>query len=512
MVTTMQGIKPMAFLAVLLLIYSMNASAQLTNQGVLDQVVTEFSIRASSWQAVVMNAASWLFWTLGTISFTWTMGMLALRKADTGDFFAEFIRFTLFFGFFYWLLQNGPNFADSIIRSLRQLGESAAGTSGLSPTKIVDVGFLVLKRAIENMSALSPVDSAAGLVMSLAILLLLAAIAVNMLLLLVSAWIMMYAGIFFLGFGGSRWTSDMAINYYKTVLGVAVQLFVMILLVGIGLDLLNTFYAKMSGGLKYEELATMLVVCFALLMLVSRIPPLLAGIITGGGVGASSGIGNFGAGAIAGAALGAAGTAATAASMAGAAITAGATGAAGGAQALMTAFSKASAAASDGGSGGMGDIMSAATGGGGDAGSGSGLASAMGDSGGVLGEQKSDGLMGKAGKIAGGTAANLAQGSWDVAKTKAGQLAETFKERVSETVGGKVASAIKASGGGQEPAFGGNSLGAGAGDSSTSASDEVADFMSRANSNSAEDGSESAHGAFSAKPNTATANTKSILD
>ena len=104
---TVQGIKPGTFLAILLLTYSVNASAQLTNQGVLDQVVVEFSTRASSWQTVVMNAASWLFWTLGTISFTWTMAMLALRKADIGDFFAEFIRFVLFFGFFYWLLQNG---------------------------------------------------------------------------------------------------------------------------------------------------------------------------------------------------------------------------------------------------------------------------------------------------------------------------------------------------------------------------------------------------------------------
>jgi type IV secretion system protein TrbL len=412
------------------------------------------------------------------------------------------------------LLQNGPNFADSIIRSLRQLGDSAAGTSGLSPTKIVDIGFLVLKRAIENMSALSPVDSAAGLVMSLAILLLLAAIAVNMLLLLVSAWIMMYAGIFFLGFGGSRWTSDMAINYYKTVLGVAVQLFAMILLVGIGLDLLNTFYAKMSGGPKYEELATMLVVCFALLMLINRIPPLLAGIITGGGVGASSGIGNFGAGAIAGAALGAAGTAATAASMAGAAVSAGATSAAGGAQALMAAFSKASAMASEGG--GMSDVLSAATSGGGnDAGGGSSLASAMGGgfagSGSAPGEQKSGGLMAKAGKIAASTAANLAQGSWDVAKAKAGQMAETFKERADETVGGKVAAAIKASGD-QESAFDGNSLGAGKGDSNTSASDEVTDFMSRANGSSADNEDGAAQGAPSAKPTAATTNTKSVFD
>jgi len=54
-----------------------------------------------------------------------------------------------------------------------------------------------------------------------------------MLLLLISGWILAYAGVFFLGFGGSRWTSDMAISYFKTVLSVAAQLLTMVLLVGV---------------------------------------------------------------------------------------------------------------------------------------------------------------------------------------------------------------------------------------------------------------------------------------
>jgi type IV secretion system protein TrbL len=52
-----------------------------------------------------MNAAMFLFWTLGTISLVFTFGFMALRKADIGEFFAEFIRFILFFGFFLWLLR-----------------------------------------------------------------------------------------------------------------------------------------------------------------------------------------------------------------------------------------------------------------------------------------------------------------------------------------------------------------------------------------------------------------------
>ena len=353
----MKALHKAALIGVALALYSSAASAQLTNQGMLDQVVTEFATRATAWQTVVMNAATFLFWTLGTISLVITFGFMALRKADIGEFFAEFIRFILFFGFFLWLLRNGPNFANSIIQSLSRIGEQASGISSITPSGIVDVGFLIWKQAINNLSAWSPIDSFVGVVLSAGILLLLAVIAVNMLLLLVSAWLLSYAGIFFLGFGGSRWTSDMAINYYKTVLGVAVQIMTMVLLVGIGNDLLSSFYAKMNKGtLNFEELGVMLVFCLALLMLVNRVPPLVAGVISGTGIGNAGGIGNFGAGAAVGAAMGAASVAAGAASMAGAAVMSGAANIAGGASAVKAAFEKAQGSATSDAGAGM-DMM-----------------------------------------------------------------------------------------------------------------------------------------------------------
>ena len=553
--------KPALLIGAFLTLYCAAASAQLTNQGMLDQVVTEFATRATAWQTVVMNAAMFLFWTLGTISMVVTFGFMALRKADIGEFFAEFIKFILFFGFFLWLMRNGPNFANSIIQSLARIGEQASGFSSITPSSIVDVGFMIWKQAIRNLSAWSPIDSFIGAVLSAGILLLLAVIAVNMLLLLVSGWLLSYAGIFFLGFGGSRWTSDMAINYYKTVLGVAVQIMTMVLLVGIGNDLLSSFYARMNTGtLNFEELGVMLVFCLALLMLVNRVPPLVAGVITGSSVGGAGGIGNFGAGAAMGAVMGAATMAAGAASVAGSAVMGGAASAAGGASAIKAAYSKASAASGEGGGGGgmgdtMGGVAMAAAGPGGGSSSGgsvfagmetgsssgggsSGASSSGGkssepageDSGGgaalgaegkadaggkaagsdakgggpgpglAPGEQRSTGsMLGRAAAIAAGTAGNLAQGSWDVAKAKAASMRESALDRISETTGGKIAAAIRAqdaaapadlstpapapSSAAQAStaatAFNDNELSAGKGQAETPVAPEVADFMNR---------------------------------
>ncbi|MBP8275828.1 MAG: P-type conjugative transfer protein TrbL [Propionivibrio sp.] len=452
----MKALHKAALIGIVLALYSTAASAQLTNQGMLDQVVTEFATRASAWQTVVMNAAMFLFWTLGTISLVFTFGFMALRKADIGEFFAEFIRFILFFGFFLWLLRNGPAFADSIIQSLARIGEQASGVASVTPSGIVDIGFMILKQALGNSSVWSPVDSFIGVALSIGILVLLAVIAVNMLLLLVSAWLLMYAGIFFLGFGGSRWTSDMAINYYKTVLGVAVQIMAMVLLIGIGNDLLSSFYARMNTGtLNFEELGVMLVFCVALLMLVNRVPPLVAGIITGSGVGGAGGIGNFGAGAAMGAAMAAAGMATGGAAMAGKAMISGAAGATGGASAVQAAFQKASASMSTGGDmPSMGSIMGGSGGGAAGTAGGSPFAQAAGFGGSDSGS--SGGGFARAAKLATGTASELAKGVGS-------QVKQGFQERVNETAGGKMAAAILESmepnETGQSGQFDGNSLG-----------------------------------------------------
>ncbi|VTU46197.1 conjugal transfer protein TrbL (plasmid) [Variovorax sp. SRS16] len=375
-------------LFVALLVVASHAQAA-ANVGVLDDVTHRFQSAAASWTATISDAAARLFWSLAVISMVWTFGMMALRKADIGEFFAEFARFTIFTGFYLWILTNGPSFAISIMDSLKQLGGQASGAAGITPSGIVDVGFNVFSKVVENSSMFSPAVSLGGILMGIIILGALALVAVNMVVLLVSGWILAYAGTFFLGFGGSRWTSDMAINYYKTVLGVAASLMGMVLLVGIGKGFIDDYYAQM-GDATMKDLAVLLVASIVLLALVSKIPGLIAGIITGASVGGAAHAGSFGAGTL----LGAGAIAGAAVAAAGAAVSAGTSQALGGSQALSAAFKAASQAGSSGsdfGASAMG--MSAGSGAGGDGGAPS-LGEAMGGSGGGSQSPMSD--MGKA--------------------------------------------------------------------------------------------------------------------
>jgi type IV secretion system protein VirB6/type IV secretion system protein TrbL len=230
--------------------FSLEAHAAVDNAGVFDKVLSRYSEVAESWARVVTLRASWLFLLLATISMVWTFGMMALRKADIAEFFAELLRFTIFTGFFWWLLSNGPKFATSIMISMREIGADAGKVGkDLSPSGIVDVGFAIFDKIVAATSIASMIDSLCGVLIGLGILIVLALVAVNMLVLLVSGWILAYAGIFFLGFGGSRWTSDMAIGYYRMVLNIAAQLFAMVLIVGIGKKIVDDYFVAMSAGL-----------------------------------------------------------------------------------------------------------------------------------------------------------------------------------------------------------------------------------------------------------------------
>jgi len=325
-----------------LTLFTIDAHAAINNSGVLDSVLLRFQGAASSWGTYITKRATWLFWTLVVISMVWQFGMMALRKADLAEFFGEFIKFTITIGFFFWLLLNAPTFATAIINGLRTIAGTAAGTDpSLSPSGIVDVGFDIFIKIAKNTSAWSPIDSAFGLLISTIILMVLALVGINMLLLLITAWILTYAGILFLGFGGAEWTRDMAISYYKNVLGLAAQLMTMVFIVGIGQSFVDQYYVAMSKGLDLSELAVMLVVATVLLVLVEKVPPVI-GALAGGS------LQSLGGGYGAGTAMGAAAIGLGAGALAASAIGSAAANVAGGSQAIKAAFDVAGAEGADG--------------------------------------------------------------------------------------------------------------------------------------------------------------------
>ncbi|MDN4384992.1 P-type conjugative transfer protein TrbL [Citrobacter portucalensis] len=327
--------------------FSINAYAgQLDSSGLLDTLLDKYQQVASTWTTVIGNYANWLFWGLVLISMVWTFGLIAMKGGGLQDLLAEIIRFFTVTGFFYYLLNHGPAISKSIIDSMRELAASALGTSaGISPSSIVDMAFLILTKISSAASIWSPMISTIMISVAIIVLVVMSLIAINMLIMLVSAWVLCYAGIILLGFGGSKWTSDITINYLRTVLSIGIQLFTMTLIIGIGQSFIDQYFSIIKDDVPdLNSLIVLLLASIILLVLTNKLPLLLSGVVGGASL---QGIGGFGAGMITGAA-------ATAISGAGAMAMGASAQVSGGASALKAAFESAQAAmAEESGSGGV---------------------------------------------------------------------------------------------------------------------------------------------------------------
>ncbi|ESS71696.1 TrbL protein of DNA transfer system [Methyloglobulus morosus KoM1] len=253
------------------------------DSGVFDTVMGKYQSSAAGWEKTIKTHAYQLFWGLTLISMVWTFGILALKKADISDFFVELIRFLGFTGFYLWLLDNGPQMAMAFINSLKGIAGEAANVKGLEPVGILNTGLDFFQKIVDvtdfSVGAIS--QAIISMIIGLVILFLFGLIAVNMMLLNIAGWILAYAGIFFLGFGGSRWTSDIAIAFYKNVLMVGAQLMTMMLVVGIGQSFIADLINLMSAEVVMKELGVILIATLVLYGLANKVPTMVSSIVTG---------------------------------------------------------------------------------------------------------------------------------------------------------------------------------------------------------------------------------------
>ncbi len=411
------------------LLLSQSVFAAVEKEGVLNEVAARYLEASTTWGDVITGYAGWLFWTLAVISMVWTFGFMALRQADLGEFFSEFIRFTIFIGFFYWLLSNGPDMAMAIIRSLSIIGGEASGMGrSLSPSTPIDIAFDILAKAAKSYSYTSPIDNLSIFLITLAILACLAVVAANVLLAMLTAYILAYAGIFVLGFGGSKWTSDIALNYFRAVIGIGLKLMAMTLMIGIGVSILDGYHNSLSENATITELMVVFVVCLVLVILINTVPNVIAGLIPGGGSAGAAGS-SFGAGALVGAAAGAGAMAAGGAGLATKGAMATSRGALGAGSAINAAVKQTNSNMAAGEGSFKGSSVGAGSGGS----KTSSFAAAMNTGTNYMSD----------------VVTNLGKGSASAAKEGINSRLDSARESLSGTAGGKIAEAIREQGASQ---------------------------------------------------------------
>jgi type IV secretion system protein TrbL len=218
------------------------------------RILQQYRNFRANWGANIWPYANTLFALLATIEFAWSAAVMALEKADLQSWTGALIRKIMWLGAFYALLLFGRQWIPAIIDSFAQLGGSAAGidgTQGLSPSDVFRQGLNIAGALMDGASTsaffTNPGPSIAVMIAAALVVLAFIAVTIQYIVAVVESYLVVAAGVIFLGFGGSRWTTPYVERYIGLGVATGVKIMILYMLIGAGLSL--------SGGWLDEALA-----------------------------------------------------------------------------------------------------------------------------------------------------------------------------------------------------------------------------------------------------------------
>ena len=249
----------------------------------LDSIITLYKQNASKWESTLAAYALTLFWILVAIDLTLTGIRLAAKGADFGEWAAELVNQILFIGFFLALLQNAPAWAAAIVNSFRTAANQAVAASGgtgmFAPSDVFSVGLALASKITDEASIFQPAASIVMVLFALVLIVCFAIIAALLIVALVESYIVVSAGVLFMGFGGSKWTKDFALKILVYAVSVGAKLFVMQLLIGLGQQVFNA----LASNFETRSVDILVVIGSAIVMVALTwfLPELIQGMING---------------------------------------------------------------------------------------------------------------------------------------------------------------------------------------------------------------------------------------
>jgi type IV secretion system protein TrbL len=209
----------------------------------LDEIPQVFAWAAGQWIDPITRVAKALFFILASIEIVWAGIIWVLSREQTGSIMSTLFRKMFILMFFYWVLLNGFPLMINMINNF--FVHTAADVGGLafknlSPAGVAMVGVNAFTATMGASFGLDLKLFIAMFFIMLIVLLAFFMMAAQLIIAIIEAYIMLSAGLLFLGFAGSNFTKTYAEKYLGLAFGTGVKLFFTYLIVGLG-------YAITSG-------------------------------------------------------------------------------------------------------------------------------------------------------------------------------------------------------------------------------------------------------------------------
>jgi type IV secretion system protein TrbL len=269
------------------------------NSTLIEALLGDLSNASSTWYDTLFPYARLIFFTLVGFQLLWTSITFAIGKRQGDEFISMLFILVIDVGFFYTLMLH-PEWIIDIINSFRQIGSDTGRISRLTPDAVVDTGLRLASAIIKTVSITGLVDFAVAIFVSalvaIAVLGSFAFIAARMVLILAEIFFAVNIGPLLLAFSGLSATKYIATQYIGYVISAGIQLVVMYLLIGAGLDLATGWADMIIEHGSKDVNAFMLVGVASCLysVLVWNLPKLIGGLASGapqmvsGGYGATA--------------------------------------------------------------------------------------------------------------------------------------------------------------------------------------------------------------------------------
>jgi type IV secretion system protein TrbL len=274
--------------------------AHAADEDFVSRLVHEFYSKTSTWEPILKRYALIVFRWLVILEVCFLGIKAALNRDQLGDILKQFVMLLLMAGFFMAVINYYQEWAWNLINGLGAIGRelTPGGYSSESPFL---TGMQLVKLVLDKLSIWSPGNSIALLIAALVIIVCFALISAQVVFIKCEAMIAMAAAIILVGFGGSSFLKDYAVNAIRYVLAVAFKLFVMQLVLGVGIAFIEGFSTSTA---ELQDIFVVIGASVVLLALVKSLPDVCAGIINGSHVSSGAAL-TASAAAVGGAAIGA---------------------------------------------------------------------------------------------------------------------------------------------------------------------------------------------------------------
>jgi len=264
-------------------------------------IIEQFQNVSGMWRNALEYYGLRIFWLIVVIDLTWSGFNLIKQQAGLQECTAELISRSIFYGFFFALILYAEEWTDAIIDSFQIAANVAGSQSGATPIygagSVFDIGLDIVQNIMNSISVMQLPVAIALIVAAAIIMIVFAIMSATLVLALCEMYIVLSAGVLILGFSGSRWSHEIALNYYKYAFTIGLKVFTLKLIMTTGHTIINGWLAVIDKASAMDAFA-LVGAAIVLLMLVQHVPEtmqrLLAGALSSGGesmVGAGAGQG-----------------------------------------------------------------------------------------------------------------------------------------------------------------------------------------------------------------------------